>query len=98
MSEEATWFVRRRDPAQARSTDAQFKAWAEADPRNAVRYGQCELMWERTGELEADEDIAKWLDESDRAAKSSSKSRHRWINGFNRARSTLSGPVLIIFA
>jgi transmembrane sensor len=61
LKPEAVWFARRRDPEAARRTADSFETWRAADASHAARYDQCELVWERVGDLAEDNDVQQWL-------------------------------------
>lgn len=71
----AQWFVRlRAQPVTAR-LDKKFRRWLAADPSHEIEYERHELVWELTGELGNDKEVAGWLAEAERTA-SGIRQRH----------------------
>ena len=95
-SPESRWFARDRNPQAARSAADAFLTWQAGNPENAVRYEQCQLTWERAGELVQDEDIKRLLERLDRREPAASPSRARsWALAAAAASLTLVAAMLM---
>jgi transmembrane sensor len=58
---EAEWFLKRQDPLAPEATEGAFQQWVTARSSHGLGYAQCELMWDRVGELRKDDEVRTWL-------------------------------------
>lgn len=74
----SAWFARMRNGDAPARVTAKFRRWLTADPANQLEYAKRELVWELTGELERDPNIADWLAEAQSPQRDSRRTRLVW--------------------